>query len=78
MECNICGARENLVKVKNEEGDVIHLCEACYGTQYEGYKKDDAAELEENLDEDWEEGKEKEEDLLEDLEEEDLEEEGEV
>lgn len=74
MECDICGARENLVKVKNEDGDMIHLCEACYEKQYAGYKKDDAAELEENLDEDWEE-EDEEEDPLEDLEEEDLEEE---
>ena len=33
MECDMCGADENLVKVKNELGETIYLCQACYNMQ---------------------------------------------
>ena len=55
MECDLCGAKEELVKVKNEDGETVQLCSACYEAQYEGYEKDTSADLDEEDDEDWEE-----------------------
>lgn len=45
MECDICGSKEGLVKVKNEDGEMIDLCSACYGTQYEGYEASDESDF---------------------------------
>lgn len=49
MECDMCGADENLVKVKNELGETIYLCQACYNMQQDGYER--AAESDLNEDE---------------------------
>jgi ribosome-binding protein aMBF1 (putative translation factor) len=46
MECDICGSKEGLVKVKNEDGNLIALCPACYETHYEGYEATATAESE--------------------------------
>lgn len=53
MECDICGSKEGLVKVKNEDGDLISLCSACYETQYEGYEATDDSDLSDE--DDWDE-----------------------
>jgi|GEM_PF-1746963 len=47
MECDMCGVDENLVKVKNELGETIYLCQACYDTQQDGYEKAAEADLSE-------------------------------
>lgn len=62
MECDICGEIQQLVKVKNEEGETIYLCQACYETQYEGYEKTETADL--DAGENWEKEEEDDEDLL--------------
>ncbi len=75
MECDICGAKEELVKVKNEDGETLHVCQACYEMQYEGYEK---SEADDSKDED-EESREDEDDVEEDDDEsleEDMEDEG--
>ncbi|OGW70179.1 MAG: hypothetical protein A2036_02710 [Omnitrophica bacterium GWA2_50_21] len=55
MECDICGTKDDLVKVKTEDDEIIHLCRACYQTQYEGYEASNDAEWEEDDEDDWEE-----------------------
>ena len=73
MQCDICGTTEDLVKVKNEDREMIYLCQACYETHYEDFEKEDVVELKEDGEEEWEEelqSKDEEEDeLLEDEEE---------
>ena len=61
MECDICGTKDNLVQVKNEDGETIYLCGECYEAQFEGYEKSDAADLDDEK-EDWEDGEEPDED----------------
>ncbi len=48
MECNICGGKDDLVKVLNEDGETIYLCEACHEAQYEGFEASSASDLTEN------------------------------
>lgn len=47
MQCDICGAKEDLVKVRNEDGETINLCNACYETQYEGFETSNVSESDE-------------------------------
>lgn len=73
MECDICGTKEDLVKVKTEDQDVIYLCHACHANQYEGFEA--------SSDTDWDEDKEvsdedEDGDFFEDEDDDDLEEEG--
>ncbi len=55
MKCDICGAKDDLVKVKNEDQEIIFVCRACHETQYEGYAAShdtDWKEEEDDLEED--------------------------
>ena len=62
MECDICGTKEDLVKVKTEDQDVIYLCRACHATQYEGYEATSDTDWDENNEDDLDEDGEDEED----------------
>ncbi len=55
MECDICGAKDDLVKVKNEDQEIISLCRACHETQYEGYAASHDTDWKESEEEDLEE-----------------------
>lgn len=68
MECEVCGASEDLIKIRNEQGQIIQLCQNCYESEYERYEKVEGGELEEEDSE--EDGSEKEGDFDEDAEDE--------
>lgn len=55
MECDICGIKDDLLKVKTEDDEIIYLCRACYEIQYEGYEASSDADWEEDDEDDWEE-----------------------
>lgn len=57
MECDMCGSDENLVRVKNELGEMIFMCQACYDMQHDGYEKSEEADLNDDELEAWEEEK---------------------
>lgn len=38
-KCNVCGSQENLIKVKDEEGNIVYVCSSCYESVCEGYEK---------------------------------------
>lgn len=38
-KCNICERQEDLIKVKDEEGNIVYVCENCYESVCEGYEK---------------------------------------
>lgn len=44
LECKVCEGQENLIKVKDEEGNIVYLCENCYESVCEGYEKIDTEE----------------------------------
>jgi len=48
MECDMCGSDENLVRVKNELGESIYLCQGCYDIQHDGYSKSEENDLDED------------------------------
>lgn len=54
MECDICGTKEGLVKVKNEDQETIYVCQSCYETQYEGYEASSDTDCAEDGEDDWE------------------------
>lgn len=37
--CKVCDTQENLIKVKDEEGNIVYVCENCYESVCEGYEK---------------------------------------
>lgn len=39
MKCKICEGKEDLIKVKDEEGNMVYVCESCYESVCEGYEK---------------------------------------
>lgn len=38
-KCKVCGSQENLIRVKDEEGNIVYVCENCYESVCEGYEK---------------------------------------
>lgn len=54
MGCDICGATEDLVKVRNEDREMINLCHACYEAQYEGYEFEEITAWNAEGEEKWE------------------------
>lgn len=38
-ECRVCGTKDNLIKVKDEDGVICYVCNSCYEAVCEGYKK---------------------------------------
>lgn len=38
-KCKVCESQENLIKVKDEEGNIVYVCENCYESVCEGYEK---------------------------------------
>jgi ribosome-binding protein aMBF1 (putative translation factor) len=38
-ECKVCGSQRDLIKVKDEEGNVIYVCQDCYESVCEGYER---------------------------------------
>lgn len=38
-KCKVCESKEDLIKVKDEEGNIVYVCENCYETVCEGYEK---------------------------------------
>lgn len=42
MKCKVCGTKENLIKVKDEEGNLVYVCENCYESVCEGFERIDA------------------------------------
>jgi len=39
MKCKGCGTEENLIKAKDEEGNIVYVCESCYEGVCEGYER---------------------------------------
>ena len=37
-KCNQCGAEENLLDAKDDEGNRVLVCESCYNVSCEGYE----------------------------------------
>lgn len=37
-KCKMCASEENLINVKDEEGNVVYVCENCYEVVCEGYE----------------------------------------
>lgn len=38
-ECKICANQEDLIKARDEEGNIVYICTNCYETVCEGYEK---------------------------------------
>lgn len=38
-KCNVCASQENLIKAKDETGNIVYICEHCYEGVCEGYEK---------------------------------------
>lgn len=53
MECHICCSKEDLIRIRDEKGEIISVCEECYESEYSGYEKIDADPSEEGWEEDW-------------------------
>jgi hypothetical protein len=45
-ECKVCASQEELIKAKDEEGNIVYICSNCYEGVCEGYEKVDEEELE--------------------------------
>lgn len=38
-KCKVCESKEDLIKVKDEEGNIVYVCDNCYESICEGYEK---------------------------------------
>lgn len=38
-KCNVCGSQENLIKAKDETGNIVYICGGCYESLCDGYEK---------------------------------------
>ena len=38
-KCKVCESQEDLIKVKDEEGNIVYVCERCYESTCEGYER---------------------------------------
>ena len=39
--CKVCDTKEDLIKVKDEQGEITWVCEGCYESVCEGYERID-------------------------------------
>lgn len=38
-ECKVCKSEEDLIKVKDEDGNFVYICSSCYESVCEGYER---------------------------------------
>lgn len=38
-KCKVCDGEQGLIKVKDEEGNIVYVCSTCYESVCEGYEK---------------------------------------
>lgn len=44
QECKVCLSQEDLIKVRDEEGNIVYICSSCYESVCEGYERIDEGE----------------------------------